>query len=366
MMTLNTAKHNWTLFAFVSVIVMLLVCLTDMLYIHSQNLPYFDNSGTLTEHPLSARTRDYLYKNMNLINNQKLTDKSIETAQQNLDIAYAFLNIKLYTNRYPCTLTSLNKLDILSNILTQRPIDIYQYNHTAISILQCTEIIQTAINKRRTRFVIKNIQKQRKLLFAGGSFVILLMVTFKLLYRKNRNQTHHWQLNAMQDALTGVLNRRAFNEDISSHLKKYPKHQKPFSLLMCDVDFFKQYNDALGHIAGDQALKYVAETLKGALRDSDEIYRYGGEEFIIILMDTTTEQAEVIGLRILELLREQPLYHPVSKVGYITVSIGCATLTENETTSEKLINKADQYLYMAKENGRNCLISSNSRSKNLI
>lgn len=366
MITLKKAKHNWGLFGFVLVSVISLVCLTDILYIHSQNLPYFDNSGTLTERTLSARTRDYLYRNMNLINNQKPADKSIETAQQNLDIAYAFLNTKLYTDRYPCTLSSLDKIDVLSNILKQRPIDIYQYNHTAISILQCTEIIQTAMNKRRTQFVIENIQKQRKLLFASGFFFILLMLTFKLLYRRYTNQTHHWQMNAMQDALTGVLNRRAFNEDLSSHLKKYPKHKKSFSLLMCDIDFFKQYNDSLGHIAGDQALKYVAETLKGALRDGDEIYRYGGEEFIIILMDTATEQAEVIGLRILELLREQPLYHPISKVGYITVSIGCTTLTENETTSEKLINKADQYLYMAKENGRNCLISSNSRSKNLI
>lgn len=121
---------------------------------------------------------------------------------------------------------------------------------------------------------------------------------------------------------------------------------------MFDVDRFKQYNDAAGHLAGDEVLKAVASTLASSLRGGDALYRYGGEDFLALLPEQSVQSAALVGRRLLTALEGLAIPHPAG--GIITASAGVADLSAGETASE-LITRADRALYAAKTAGRNRL-----------
>ena len=157
------------------------------------------------------------------------------------------------------------------------------------------------------------------------------------------------------DGLTGIANRRYFDDYLAQEWRDALQNAKPISLIMCDIDFFKAYNDTYGHLNGDYCLKQVASTIAATLNEpSYLVARYGGEEFAIILSDTdikrAIEVAEVIRTNI-ESLKIAHINSQVNK--YVTVSSGVATIIPENTAISVLINAADQALYKAKQNGRN-------------
>jgi len=157
------------------------------------------------------------------------------------------------------------------------------------------------------------------------------------------------------DGLTGVANRRYFEERLASAWKQALRSGESLGIIMLDIDRFKQYNDALGHQAGDDCLKKIAAALQhGTLRDRDMIARYGGEEFIILLHGADHEAATQIALRIMERIRLLKLRHPDSDISpYVSISLGCATATTDALSgATELIKRADQALYRAKRAGR--------------
>ena len=158
---------------------------------------------------------------------------------------------------------------------------------------------------------------------------------------------------SFRDALTGVYNRRALEET----MERIPA-RTPLALLMLDLDFFKNYNDRFGHQAGDAALKAVAQaTQKALLRDSDRIFRYGGEEFTIILAGAGQYSAMTVAQRILEEVAALDLVHPDSRTGKLTVSIGIAHRSFGEDADIcEVLTHADQALYEAKTSGRNRIV----------
>ena len=158
---------------------------------------------------------------------------------------------------------------------------------------------------------------------------------------------------SFRDALTGVYNRRALEET----MERIPA-RTPLALLMLDLDFFKNYNDRFGHQAGDAALKAVAQaTQKALLRDSDKIFRYGGEEFTIILAGAGQYSAMTVAQRILEEVAALDLVHPDSRTGKLTVSIGIAHRSFGEDADIcEVLTHADQALYEAKTSGRNRIV----------
>ena len=149
---------------------------------------------------------------------------------------------------------------------------------------------------------------------------------------------------AIKDGLTGLFNRRYFNELVNIEAKRLARNPVSFSLLMLDIDNFKNYNDTKGHPAGDDLLKGIAKILKSSVRSVDMVCRYGGEEFIIILPQTDKSAAQIIAERI----RVQVgLYLPA------TISIGIATFPDDAKETEQVIKKADNALYQAKQTGKN-------------
>lgn len=158
------------------------------------------------------------------------------------------------------------------------------------------------------------------------------------------------------DALTGAGNRLRFDEDVETMLSRAQRYGHPCSLALCDLDYFKSFNDTLGHVAGDEALRRVAEAMRNNLRASDTLYRYGGEEFVILLVEQSVGDA----VRAMERMRAsiERLHIPSPKTGGpLTLSIGVAQVeASKDKTSEEWIQRADMHLYEAKDRGRNRVV----------
>jgi diguanylate cyclase (GGDEF)-like protein len=162
---------------------------------------------------------------------------------------------------------------------------------------------------------------------------------------------------AQTDALTQIPNRRQFNQRLQLEWRRLQRSQKPLSLLLIDIDYFKRYNDSYGHPQGDLCLFKVAQTLQQAIyRASDLVARYGGEEFVVILPETNQAGAINIAKRIQTGIISLEIPHQTSDVSdIVTVSIGISTLIPSPNTQpQNLVRQADEALYTAKDQGRNC------------
>jgi diguanylate cyclase (GGDEF)-like protein len=163
-----------------------------------------------------------------------------------------------------------------------------------------------------------------------------------------------FQLMSITDPLTGLLNRRYLEERLTEELNRSQRYNYPMSCLMIDIDDFKSYNDHNGHQAGDVALKITAHALKAALRSADVACRYGGEEFCILLPQTSLSEAGVIAERMRQRVTETNYpYGRSQPLGTVSVSIGISTFAKNIDTAETVIAAADRALYRAKRQGKN-------------
>ena len=163
-----------------------------------------------------------------------------------------------------------------------------------------------------------------------------------------------FQLMSITDPLTGLLNRRYLEERLTDELNRSQRYDYSMSCLMIDIDDFKSYNDRNGHQAGDVALKITAHALKAALRSADVACRYGGEEFCILLPQTSLSEAGVIAERMRQRVAERD--YPFGKsqpLGTVSVSIGISTFAKHIDTGDKVIAAADRALYNAKAQGKN-------------
>lgn len=164
------------------------------------------------------------------------------------------------------------------------------------------------------------------------------------------------QRNSLTDSLTGLSNRRFFDNALQIEFLRHKRSGSPLSLIMMDVDYFKKYNDYYGHLAGDDCLRQIARTLKAVVeRAPDIVVRYGGEEFVVILPDTNSQGTAALAGRIGEAVLGLALPHAQSDIAeFVTISLGIATAADHDLTDgAQLVALADQALYQAKKNGRN-------------
>ncbi len=164
-------------------------------------------------------------------------------------------------------------------------------------------------------------------------------------------------LLAVTDGLTGLFNHRRFQEALQTEIFRAERHKRPLSVLMIDVDFFKKINDAMGHPAGDELLRRLAQILGLDLRQTDLLARYGGEEFTVLLPETTKAEAVQVGERMrsaVEMTANEGSTWPQK----VTVSLGVATWPEDGTTAEGVLHAADQAMYTAKRQGRNRVVGA--------
>lgn len=171
---------------------------------------------------------------------------------------------------------------------------------------------------------------------------------------------------ALIDGLTGVPNRRAFDDRLVSEFERNSRDSTSLALLMIDIDYFKKYNDAYGHQSGDEALIRTALIMRNCLRrPTDSLYRYGGEEFTVILADTDEKGADHIASRIMRAIQNLCLPHKDSPYKQVTVSIGIA-LSQGDDSAGNLLQRADTALYRAKRQGRNTACKADSASSAVV
>lgn len=159
--------------------------------------------------------------------------------------------------------------------------------------------------------------------------------------------------SALRDPLTETGNRVAMDQTLQREIDMARRHLNPLSLLMLDIDHFKQINDTHGHAAGDNVLRAVATAIKAQLRNVDMVFRFGGEEFLILLSNTGRDAAAMVGERLRQATQAQDYWADELRIE-LTVSLGCSTLLAGES-AESLLRRADNALYVAKREGRNRL-----------
>lgn len=198
------------------------------------------------------------------------------------------------------------------------------------------------------------------MLVVGFALMISEKLRFELANRVTELKVAHDALEelSLTDALTGLANRRRFDEVLNAECRRMHRSHDPISLLMIDVDYFKSFNDTYGHLEGDECLRIVSEVIKKVVkRPQDLAARYGGEEFSCILPETDQKAAIAIAHTIKDRIAAVEMLHGSSSVSdYVTVSLGVATIVCSDGFSpEHIVKIADEHLYWAKDNGRNCV-----------
>ena len=159
---------------------------------------------------------------------------------------------------------------------------------------------------------------------------------------------------AYTDGLTGVYNRRYFDEHYAKLSRLCQRNDVPLSMLLIDIDYFKKFNDTYGHIAGDDALRSVAKAIFSSMhRPADFVGRYGGEEFVVLLPDTDLAGAEYLTKTIMKAIESLKIPNEASEYGVLTLSTGLVSVPGSAVNNTDMLKLADQLLYAAKEEGRN-------------
>ncbi|MFL0797209.1 MAG: GGDEF domain-containing protein [Cellvibrionaceae bacterium] len=202
-----------------------------------------------------------------------------------------------------------------------------------------TEILGTIEVSRNKRFSEKELSLVESLIST------LILPLRNALHYRAALQT------ALHDPLTGLGNRIALQTTLDREMMLSERHNQPLSLLVIDLDHFKKINDTMGHNMGDAVLTHTAKLMQNTCRNSDVCYRYGGEEFVILLSNTNAAGAELIAERIRRVVEETPVEYN-KREAIITASIGIAHYQNGDTT-ESLFERADKAMYIAKSTGRN-------------
>lgn len=203
-------------------------------------------------------------------------------------------------------------------------------------------------------------QLEREIIRAFDYSVQVELNQHELEHQKKELEEKNFLLSniAVTDGLTGLVNHRSFYDHLEKEVKRFFRYQSELSLIILDIDDFKQWNDQFGHLEGDKILENVARILRDASRENDIVARYGGEEFALILQETNHEGALILAERIRSAIEEEPW-----RYGVVSISLGVATMDNLMKTTSDFVNAADQALYYSKKHGKNCVTSSRKIQK---
>ena len=189
-----------------------------------------------------------------------------------------------------------------------------------------------------------------------GDFIKIGRTIFKFLSGGNIERAYHEEIYRLTtvDGLTQIFNKRYFSEALAREIARASRYRRELSLVMFDLDHFKDVNDTHGHLAGDAVLKTLSLTVKAKIRTEDIFARYGGEEFAIILPEIDGHNAHQFAEKVRRIVENTEFHFEATKIP-VTISMGVATLDPEEPTAAAFIRRADERLYEAKSAGRNCV-----------
>jgi len=247
----------------------------------------------------------------------------------------------------------INQLPAGSTIIN-RPVSLYEQHKKLINSAIAFVIFLLVVISVLTFNIKRRIAAQNKLHQFNQKLESIVQQRTKELDDRNKElqaASKIFQAHAYTDELTGLPNRRAASRDVLAHIKRYNMDYQPLAIAILDIDLFKNINDTYGHQAGDDVLCAVGQTLKEVLRPNDSVYRWGGEEFLVVLPDTMADFSCIVCQRLTKKISQLS----VSNIGTITASIGVTNFIKGDSF-ETILLRADEALYTAKNGGRNQVV----------
>ncbi len=247
------------------------------------------------------------------------------------------------------------RTQIIMENYPQKGKDFYRFNENIDSIIEKPQdvMIVPLFDDKQAVVAVIGLESNQQGSYSEKELRSLdtLMVNFSTALGKARAYGELEKL-ATIDGLTQVPNHRKFQDVLSTEMHRTQRYKEQLTLLLMDIDHFKNFNDTYGHPVGDAVLKQVAKTIQKTIRGTDMVARYGGEEFVVIMIKADEEHSRLLAERICRAIEDMEVKYD-NKVLKVTVSIGSATFPRDVQTKQELIDAADQAMYYSKEHGRN-------------
>lgn len=348
---------TWLSLSVMSFLALMVLIVYESRWVYPEIQAYFSQTGSLTGQQLATRSRVYLQNAQSELLADQPEQAAFDATIINIELAYGLSDVHVYRQQYECMATSLK---VLNRVLTQlevREIDRVGAVGELFGPIQClTHIEMDQLDQRGAAindFSVSTRQHNQVLTYSSLLIFVMGLVFWWLHERQLRRtdhamqQTFEWMQRAMRDPLTGIGNRSALHQDVLA------KQHQSLGLILVDIDFFKQYNDAYGHPQGDTLLRQLATLIGETLNDEAQLYRLGGDEFAALIRCPDTETLKSYCHQLIEGIRASDFAHPAhpDKKG-VTFSVGGSRFVADEVTFAYAYEAADKALYRVKAAGR--------------
>ncbi|MGS2743319.1 diguanylate cyclase domain-containing protein [Halomonas sp. LS-001] len=351
---------SWLSLSLMSFLALMVVIVYETRWVNPEVQAYFSQTGNLTGQQLATRARNYLQNTQLELLAESDVHESITadaSIMLSLNLAYGLFDVSIYQNEYACTKESLDHIDSLAQTIIAQEISALDAARQLYLPIQClTEIEMSQLDRRGeaiNRFS-ENARFNSQLVTYTSLVIFLLGIVFWWMHERQLRraekatiETLAWIQRALHDPLTGVGNRSALNEDIAL------LDGLSLGFILIDVDFFKQYNDALGHPRGDALLLELCELIRSSFAVDARLYRLGGDEFAALIPCRNTADLEQHCQRLMEKLKQAALPHPAHPHhDVVTLSVGATCFHAGQCMYSEVYVTADDVLYEVKSTGR--------------
>ncbi|MBR2513474.1 MAG: GGDEF domain-containing protein [Halomonas sp.] len=341
-----------------SFMALMLLIIYESRWVYPEIQAYFSQTGSLTGQQLATRSRAYLQRaQQTLLNEQPTSAENIEAVSLDLDLAYGLMDVSVYHQEYACTAPSILIVGSLAPRLSQGDLSAFAASGELLGPINClTHIEMDQLDRRGVAInnFSESTRRHNQVLTYTSMIIFIMGLLFWLMHERQLRRTElateqklAWMKRAMRDPLTGIGNRSALHQEVLA------RANESLGLILVDVDFFKQYNDALGHPEGDQLLRRLANLLQKQLGPEAKLYRLGGDEFAAVLPCPNDPVLTQYCESLLSGLATEQFKHPAHPDNKcVTLSVGAVRFVAVEITFAYAYEVADKALYRVKTAGR--------------
>lgn len=348
---------TWLSLGLMSFLGLMILIVYESRWVYPEIQAYFSQTGNLTGQQLATRSRVYLQNAQFELLTAQPEQASFDAAITNIELAYGLADVHVYRLHYECAEPSMEALTNLLSQLESREVERLAAVEALFSPIQCLTRIEMVQLDRRGQAInnFSESTRQHNQVLTYTSLLIFVMgLAFWWLHERQLRRTDRamqetleWMQRAMSDPLTGVGNRSALYQDVIA------KKDQTLGLILVDIDFFKQYNDALGHPQGDKLLRQLATLISQTLNNEAQLYRLGGDEFAALTQCSDSKTLGAYCHELIHALGEANLPHPAHPdKKSVTLSVGGTCFIACEKAFGSAYEAADKALYQVKIAGR--------------
>ncbi len=349
---------HWLWLSLMCFTVLVLLIAYQSRWVYPEIHAYFSQTGNLTGQQLATRSRDYLQEALDGLLLEPDDEEARRQAHFQVTLAYSLFDIGVYRREYACTATNLGRLDaLLLRLEAGAVLAPAELSHSLLEPIRClTRIEMDQLDRRSavTQAFVEETRRHQGQVLSGSLVIFVLGLAFWLMHERQRRraarsarESLEWMARALRDPLTGVGNRSALHDDVVA------AQGSAMGLLLVDIDYFKQYNDSLGHPDGDRLLRRLVQLIEHCLGNESRLYRLGGDEFAVLVECHDDAALGQACQRLVEGVHEAAIPHP-SHPGSacVTLSVGAVRFKAGHAELDASYAAADEALYRVKARGR--------------